>query len=296
MSPPARVSPVSAAPRAGAARVRPRLDAWLVDQGLAPCREIAEAWVMAGRVRVDGAPASKPGTPVRAATRVELLPGPEHVGRGALKLEGALRAFSLDVTGRVAVDVGASTGGFTETLLRHGAARVYAVDVGRGQLHQSLRVDPRVVVRERVNARVLSPADVPEPCTLATLDVSFISVALVLPALISVLAPRADVLALVKPQFEVARAQVGRGGLVTDPALHLQVLRGVARAAVLDAGYALVDCCASPLPGSEGNREFFLHLRLDAVTRPEDEWPALFERAVAGVALLPDSGEAGTGR
>ncbi len=236
---------------------------------------------MAGRVRVDGRPATKPGTALRASARVELLPGPEHVGRGALKLEGALAAFALDACGRVAVDVGASTGGFTETLLRRGAARVFAVDVGRGQLHESLRSDPRVVPRERVNARALSTHDVPEPCGLATVDVSFISATRILPALRAVLAPEADVLVLVKPQFEVGRAQVGRGGLVKAPALHLQALRSVAECAVRACGYALMGCCASPITGSEGNREFFLHLRLGAGGLPEGAWSDAFERALA---------------
>lgn len=269
-------------PSPAGARARPRLDSWLVGHGLAPSRERAQALVMAGRVRLDGRPVTKPGTPVRDDTRVELLPGPGHVSRGARKLEGALDEFGVDPAGRTAVDVGASTGGFTETLLRRGAARVYAVDVGRAQLHESLRHDPRVVVRERVNARALSPHDVPEPCSLATLDVSFISATLILPALRSVLAPGADLLALVKPQFEVGRAQVGRGGLVKDPALHLQALRGVAACAVRECGYALAGACASPILGGEGNREFFLHLRLGGSAWTEGDWPALFERVVAG--------------
>ncbi len=275
------------------ATARPRLDAWLVANGLAASRERAQALVMAGRVRVDGRPATKPGTALRASARVELLPGPEHVGRGAVKLEGALGEFALDVRGRVAVDVGASTGGFTETLLRHGAARVFAVDVGRGQLHESLRSDPRVVPRERVNARALSTHDVPEPCGLATLDVSFISATRILPALRAVLAPGADVLVLVKPQFEVGRAQVGRGGLVKDPALHVQAMRHVAECAVRACGFALLGCCASPIAGSEGNREFFLHLRLDADGLPEGAWSEAFERALAdgeaGKAAPPPS-------
>lgn len=237
-----------------------RLDVWLAEHGLAESREKAQALVMAGRVRVDGAPATKPGTRVRASSAVAVEPGPAHVGRGAIKLAGALDALGIDPAGRVAVDVGASTGGFTETLLARGAARVYAVDVGRGQLHERLRADPRVVVRDRVNARALSPAEVPEPCSLATVDVSFISVAKVLPALRSVLAPGAEAVVLVKPQFEVGRGQVGPGGIVKDPARHLEALRA-AGAAAQTLGYAVVGACASPLPGAEGNREFFLHLR-----------------------------------
>jgi 23S rRNA (cytidine1920-2'-O)/16S rRNA (cytidine1409-2'-O)-methyltransferase len=241
--------------------LRERLDVSLVERGLAESREKAQALVMAGRVRVDGRPAAKPGTAVPRGARVEVLPGAEHVGRGALKLQGALDLLGVDPKGRVAVDVGASTGGFTEVLLARGARRVYAVDVGRGQLHERLRHDPRVVVRERVNARALSAAEVPEPCGLATVDVSFISVLKVLPALRTVLEPDADVLVLVKPQFEAGRGQVGRGGLVKDPALHAEVLATVARRAADELGYAIVGACPSPITGTEGNREFFLHLR-----------------------------------
>jgi 23S rRNA (cytidine1920-2'-O)/16S rRNA (cytidine1409-2'-O)-methyltransferase len=236
-----------------------RLDVWLAEAGLAESREKAQALVMAGRVTVDGQKAAKPGTRVKDGATVEVEAGPAHVGRGALKLAGALDAFAVDPAGRVAVDVGASTGGFTETLLERGAARVYAVDVGRGQLHERLRQDPRVVVRDRTNARALSPEVVPEPCGLAVMDVSFISVRKILPALRSVLAPGAEAVVLVKPQFEVGRFQVGRGGLVKDPALHLQALREVAEEAVR-LGYAVRGACPSPVPGTEGNREFFLHL------------------------------------
>jgi 23S rRNA (cytidine1920-2'-O)/16S rRNA (cytidine1409-2'-O)-methyltransferase len=241
-----------------------RLDVWLVEHGLAESREKAQALVMAGRVRLDGRPATKAGTPVPADAAVDVLPGPEHVGRGALKLEGALDAFGVDPRARTCVDVGASTGGFTETLLRRGAARVYAVDVGRGQLHESLRADSRVVVLERVNARHLTAREVPEACGLATVDVSFISVTKLLAPLRTVLAPEADVLVLVKPQFEVGRGQVGRGGIVKAPEKHLQALRDVAAAARSEAKLAVIAACPSPILGMEGNREFFLHLRTDA--------------------------------
>jgi 23S rRNA (cytidine1920-2'-O)/16S rRNA (cytidine1409-2'-O)-methyltransferase len=236
-----------------------RLDVWLAEAGLAESREKAQALVMAGRVTVDGQKAAKPGTRVKDGAEVTVETGPAHVGRGALKLVGALDAFRVDPAGRVAVDVGASTGGFTEALLERGAARVYAVDVGRGQLHERLRQDPRVVVRDRTNARSLSPEVVPEPCSLAVMDVSFISVRKILPALRSVLAPGAEAVVLVKPQFEVGRSQVGRGGLVKDPALHLQALREAAEEA-RRLGYAVRGACPSPVPGAQGNREFFLHL------------------------------------
>lgn len=236
-----------------------RLDVWLAEHGLAESRERAQALVMAGRVRVDGQPARKPGAGVKDGASVSVEAGPEHVGRGALKLAGALDAFAVDPAGRIAVDVGASTGGFSDVLLERGAARVYAIDVGRGQLHERLRRDPRVVVRDRTNARRLSPEVVPEPCALAVIDVSFISVRLILPALLSVLAPGAEAVVLVKPQFEVGRGQVGKGGVVRDPALHLAALLEVAHSAQA-AGYAVRAACASPLAGAEGNREFFLHL------------------------------------
>lgn len=248
---------------------RTRLDVWLVEQGLAESREKAQALVMAGRVRVDGAPAAKAGRAVRAGERVEVLPGPEHVGRGARKLAGALERFAIDPAGRVAVDVGASTGGFTEVLLRRGAARVYAVDVGRGQIHESLRADPRVVLRERVNARHLGREHVPEACTLAVVDVSFISAVKILPALAGVLAPGADAVVLVKPQFEVGRSEVGPRGIVRDAVLHRAAVLQVARGAA-GAGYAVLAACPSPVPGAEGNREFFLHLRKGG-PRPDDD-------------------------
>jgi 23S rRNA (cytidine1920-2'-O)/16S rRNA (cytidine1409-2'-O)-methyltransferase len=236
-----------------------RLDVWLAEQGLSESREKAQALVMAGRVKLGGQRATKPGTQVKEGVPVEVDPGPTHVGRGALKLLGALEAFGVDPGGCVAIDVGASTGGFTETLLEHGALRVYAIDVGRGQLHERLRQDPRVVVRDRTNARALSPALVPEPCGFAVMDVSFISVSKILEPLRGVLAPGATALVLVKPQFEVGRLQVGRGGVVRDPELHLQALVDVA-AFARAAGYAVRGACASPVTGATGNREFFLHL------------------------------------
>jgi 23S rRNA (cytidine1920-2'-O)/16S rRNA (cytidine1409-2'-O)-methyltransferase len=239
---------------------RTRLDVWLVEHGLAESREKAQALVMAGRVRVKGLPAAKAGSPVGEEAAVEVLAGPDHVGRGAVKLAGALDTFRIAPAGRVAVDVGASTGGFTQVLLERGARRVYAVDVGRAQLHERLRADPRVAVREGVNARHLSPEVVPEPCSLATLDLSFISVLKVLPALRSILDPAADVACLVKPQFEVGRRQVGRGGIVKDPARHREAVGAVA-AGARGLAYAVFGSCASPLAGAEGNREFFLHLR-----------------------------------
>lgn len=256
-----------------------RLDVWLTEHGLAESREKAQALIMAGRVRVEGHQTVKPGTRVRDGDTVAVDPGPAHVGRGALKLTGALDAFAIDVHGRIAIDVGASTGGFTETLLKRGAARVYAVDVGRGQLHERLRTDERVLVRDRTNARDLDPKTVPEPCGIATVDVSFISTRLILPALRAVLATGADVVVLVKPQFEVGRRQVGRGGIVRDPALHRQALRDVAHGAQ-EAGYAVRGACASPITGAEGNREFFLYLSPEGERVRHDEVEDLVRKAV----------------
>ena len=256
-----------------------RLDVWLAEHGLAETREKAQALVMAGRVSVDGQRAAKPGSRVGEGTAVAVEAGPAHVGRGALKLAGALEAFGVSPAGRIAVDVGASTGGFTQTLLERGVSRVYAVDVGRGQLHERLRRDPRVVVLDRTNARSLSPEAVPEACSLAVMDVSFISVRKILPALGSVLAPGAEAVVLVKPQFEVGRLQVGRGGIVKDPALNLSALRDVAVEAQ-SLGWGVRGACPSPVPGAEGNREFFLHLVPGGMALPPGEIEAVLTKAV----------------
>jgi len=256
-----------------------RLDVWLAEHGLAASREKAQALVMAGRVRLDGERADKPGARVREGAKVAVEAGAAYVGRGALKLAGALDGLGVDPQGRVAVDVGASTGGFTETLLARGAIRVYAVDVGRGQLHEKLRADPRVLVLDRTNARHLSKGAVPEPCSLAVADVSFISVRKILPALVSVLGPGAEAVVLVKPQFEVGRLQVGRGGIVRDPALHLQALREVAGAAQ-ELGYGVRGACPSALSGAKGNREFFLHLVSGRSPLPAAELEAILGKAV----------------
>jgi 23S rRNA (cytidine1920-2'-O)/16S rRNA (cytidine1409-2'-O)-methyltransferase len=257
-----------------------RLDVWLAEAGLSESREKAQALVMAGRVKVGGQRATKPGAQVKQGVSVEVDPGPAHVGRGALKLQGALDAFAVEPRGCVAVDVGASTGGFTETLLEHGALRVYAIDVGRGQLHERLRQDARVVVRDRTNARELSPELVPEPCGFAVMDVSFISVTRILGPLRSVLAPDATLLVLVKPQFEVGRLQVGRGGIVRDPRLHLQALAEVA-AFAQSSGYAVRGACASPVTGATGNREFFLHLVPGGEPLAADTLASVLRKAVS---------------
>ncbi|OLC54461.1 MAG: TlyA family rRNA (cytidine-2'-O)-methyltransferase [Acidobacteria bacterium 13_1_40CM_4_69_4] len=228
----------------------------MVERGLAPSRERAQALILAGLVRVDGRPAGKPGTLVAVDAEVR-RDGADHpfVGRGGVKLEGAITSCRIEVAGRVALDIGASTGGFTDCLLKRGAPRVYALDVGRGLLDWSLRTDARVVLLEGRNARHLAPGDLPEPVDLVVIDVSFISLRLILPPLPPLLAPGADVLALVKPQFEVGRGEVGRGGIVRAPEKHLKTLRTIALAAEA-AGFRIRGACASPLRGAEGNREF----------------------------------------
>jgi 23S rRNA (cytidine1920-2'-O)/16S rRNA (cytidine1409-2'-O)-methyltransferase len=238
---------------------RQRLDQLLVERGLAESRAKAQALVLAGEVFVDGRKAPKPGHAVSVESRVELAGRLPYVSRGGVKLAAALDGFGIRVEGRVCLDIGASTGGFTDCLLQRGAARVYAVDVGAGQLDWRLRTDPRVVLRENVNARYLRFEDIGERVDLATCDVSFISVTLVLPALVPLLKETGEMVILVKPQFEVGRGQVGRGGIVRDPRLHAEACRKVeeaARAAGFDT--ALME---SPLPGAEGNREFLLYCR-----------------------------------
>ncbi|MDE3153531.1 MAG: TlyA family RNA methyltransferase [Acidobacteriota bacterium] len=246
------------------AGLRQRLDAAVVERGLAASRERARALILAGQVTVDGVVVSKAGTGV-APDAVLAVAQPDHpwVGRGGVKLAHALDAFAVPVAGRRALDVGASTGGFTDVLLQRGAAHVVALDVGRGQLDWRLRTDPRVTVVEGRNARTLAPGDLPGPVDLVTVDVSFISLRLVLPALVPLLAPDADLVALVKPQFEAGREAVGKGGLVRDPRVHEQVLADVTRAAEA-AGLRRVAMTPSPITGATGNREFFLHLKAAA--------------------------------
>jgi 23S rRNA (cytidine1920-2'-O)/16S rRNA (cytidine1409-2'-O)-methyltransferase len=212
---------------------------------------------------VDGQVVSKAGAPVAAAARVELAtPDHPYVGRGGVKLAGALDVFQIDPRGRRALDVGASTGGFTDVLLQRGAASVVALDVGRAQLDWRLRTDPRVLVREGVNARALTADDVPHRVSLATIDVSFISLKHILPALPPFLDPGADVVALVKPQFEAGRDEVGKHGIVSDPSVHEAAIARVTEYGAA-AGLTRVGMTPSPITGATGNQEFFLHLRAD---------------------------------
>jgi len=241
--------------------MRQRLDLLLVSRGLVPSRERARALILAGQVQVNGQPATKAGVSIASDADIALLvPDHPYVGRGGLKLAHALDAFAIEVTGAVALDIGASTGGFTDVLLQRGARQVVALDVGHGQLDWRLRTDSRVVVREHVNARHLPPDDLPGPFDLVTIDVSFISLRQILPVVPPRLGTDGDVVVLVKPQFEAGREDVERGGLVTDPAVHARVLDQV-RAAARAVGLTPMSDTPSPITGATGNQEFLLHLR-----------------------------------
>jgi len=236
-----------------------RLDTLLTDLGLAPSREQAKRLILAGLVLVNEQKIDKAGANVPEDADIRLL-GQEHpfVGRGGMKLEKALQEFHVDVTDKIAIDVGASTGGFTDCLLQHGAKKVYAVDVGYGQLAWKLVNDPRVINRERVNVRSLSPADFDEPFDIAVIDLSFISLIKVLTPICSLLKPGAKVIALVKPQFEVGKGEVGKGGVVKSAEQHQRVLREVQEYAA-SIGLAAQGVIESPIKGAKGNTEFLLY-------------------------------------
>jgi len=239
--------------------MKTRLDRLLVERGLAESREKAQALIMAGEVTVDSQKAAKPGQSVDTGSALEVLARPPYVGRGGLKLAAALRHFAIDAAGKVCLDIGASTGGFTDALLQAGAARVHAVDVGAGQIDWKLRADPRVVLHERVNARYLEFEEIGERADLMVMDVSFISVTLILPAAVPLLQPGGQVVILVKPQFEAGRGQVGKGGIVRDPLIHQAVCERVA-GAVREYGFQTA-MMESPILGAEGNKEFLLYAR-----------------------------------
>jgi 23S rRNA (cytidine1920-2'-O)/16S rRNA (cytidine1409-2'-O)-methyltransferase len=245
-------------------RIKKRLDRVLVDRGLVESREKAQALILAGAVELDGSPRTKAGTPVGddAVIRIRLDAAGtalRYVGRGGLKLEAALAHFGVDPTGKVAADIGASTGGFTDCLLQHGAARVYAIDVGYGQLAWSLRRDPRVHVIDRMNIRNLPLDRIPEPVDLATIDVSFISLTKVLPKAAELVAPGGVIVALVKPQFEVGKGEVGKGGIVRDPVKRERALAGIIRFAET-MGWVSNGAMPSPITGQKGNVEYLIHL------------------------------------
>ncbi|MBM4156616.1 MAG: TlyA family RNA methyltransferase [Lentisphaerae bacterium] len=238
-----------------------RLDQEMVARGLAESREKAQRLILAGEVRVGGVPAAKPAQAVAPGAVVEVEAPPRFVSRGGEKLDAAFGAFPISVAGAVCLDVGASTGGFTDCMLQRGAARVYAIDVGRGQLHWKLRTDPRVVVMEGVNARHLRALRVPEPAGFAAVDVSFISLTKVLPAVRELLLPGAGLVTLIKPQFEAGRAEVGRGGVVRDEAVRQRVVEAVRSFGVSEPGLEWRGVCPSPLRGPAGNVEFLAFWR-----------------------------------
>jgi 23S rRNA (cytidine1920-2'-O)/16S rRNA (cytidine1409-2'-O)-methyltransferase len=253
-------NPTQSPPPASAKPTKVRADLALVDQGLCPSREKARALILAGEVLDGDRPVTKAGELVASTAPLRLRSEPmPYVSRGGLKLAHALTTFGLDVTGRVALDIGASTGGFSDCLLQAGAARIYAIDVGHGQLHWKIASDPRVVAIDRTNIRHLAPGTIPEPCNLAVIDVSFISLKLVLPVLPPLLAPASPVVALVKPQFEVGRGNVGKGGIVRDEGARSEALAGIA-AAARELGFVVTGETTSPITGGKGNVEFLLGL------------------------------------
>jgi len=245
-----------------------RLDLLIVERGLAESREKAQAMILAGEVRVNGERSDKAGAQISEDARVEISGASQkYASRGGLKLEGALEDFGIDVSGKVCLDIGASTGGFTDCLLQHGARKVYAVDVTPQQMAWRLQQDERVT-QIKANARNLRREEIPETVDLVTMDVSFISVAKVLPAVVAAAGPRAKYLILVKPQFELDRGDIGRGGIVRDAALHERAIERVRHAAVA-AGLRVEGVRPSRLTGAEGNQEFFLYAKRDAVESPD---------------------------
>ncbi|MCR4425474.1 MAG: TlyA family RNA methyltransferase [Firmicutes bacterium] len=263
-------------------RARVRLDQALVERGLAVTREAGKREILAGNVLVDGVREDKPGALVSQHAEILVIQtGPGYVSRGGMKLAHALDEFGLDVTGLVAVDIGASTGGFTDCLLKRGAAKVYAVDVGRGQLAWELRQDPRVVVMERTNARYLTSEMFPDAPGFGTVDVSFISLDKIIPPLAAVLTPVAQAVCLIKPQFEAGREKVGKRGVVRSPEVHLDVIQRAAGVAQ-GAGFAVLGLTPSPIRGPEGNAEFLVHLGrgIPGGFESESEFEALAQQVV----------------
>lgn len=274
---------------------RERLDILLTKRGLSESREKAKRNIMAGLVYVDGEREDKPGAGFPEDVRIELRGSAmPYVSRGGLKLEKAIRVFSVDPAGRVCADVGASTGGFTDCMLQNGAAKVYAIDVGRGQLDWRLRKDERVVCMERTNIRYVRPEDLPSPPSLITVDVSFISLSLVLPVLRELLAPGGQLLCLIKPQFEAGREQVGRKGVVRESSVQREVIERIVRLS-LSLGFFLEGLDYSPIKGPEGNIEYLCLLREggDAPIPSEEEIRERAERTVRNSHEALDRGRSG---
>lgn len=237
-----------------------RLDILLAERGLFDTREKARRAIMAGKVRVGESLVDKPGTRVAEDAAISVKSTNRYVGRGGLKLEAALQHFAIDPAGKICLDIGASTGGFTDCLLQHGAAKVHAIDVGHGQLDWKIRNDPRVIVREKLNARFLTRADVPDSISLCVIDVSFISLTLILPPAFELLTPEGVILSLIKPQFELGRGDVGRGGIVREPELHERAVRKI-EDFVRAIGKNWGGVIQSPIEGMDGNKEFLACLR-----------------------------------
>ncbi len=241
--------------------MKKRLDLLLVEKGLSSSREKAKTTIMAGLVYVDGQKEDKPGSTFQTDANIEVRGKTNpYVSRGGLKLEKALSTFDVSVEGKVCADVGASTGGFTDCLLQHGAKKVYAIDVGKGQLDWKLRQDPRVICMEKTNIRYVRPSDIGEPITFATVDVSFISLTKVLKPMREFIKDGGDVVALIKPQFEAGREKVGKKGVVRDPDTHVEVIKKIADFAGKN-GFVCLELTFSPIKGPEGNIEYLMHLR-----------------------------------
>jgi 23S rRNA (cytidine1920-2'-O)/16S rRNA (cytidine1409-2'-O)-methyltransferase len=236
-----------------------RLDQLLVQHELAESREQAQRLIRAGMVLVDEQPASKPGHQYRDDVVITVKQKEKYVSRGGLKIEGAHEQFGFDLQGVVCLDIGSSTGGFTDFMLQHGAAKVYAVDCGTNQLHYRLREDPRVVVMENTNARYLTEEDLPEKAGFCSIDTSFISLTNILPPLKQLLKPGGHIVSLIKPQFEAGKDQVGKGGVVRDPAVHEEVIGKIRRFGEEELGFRWLDCCPSPIKGPAGNIEFLAY-------------------------------------
>ena len=241
---------------AGMTMAKQRLDIVLVERGLAESREKAQRLILAGVVRVEGQVADKPGRPCDTTAVVEVAAGEKFVSRGGGKLEAAFEAFALNVSGSVCADIGASTGGFTDCLLQHGASKVFAIDVGKGQMDWRLRNDPRVVVKEGLNARYLEPRDIPEPFQFAVVDVSFISLTLILPPVTRLINVGGQIVTLIKPQFEAGRENIEKGGVVRDPAVRADVVERIRQFGTRSLPLEWLGLCESPVKGPAGNVEF----------------------------------------
>ncbi|MDG1358792.1 MAG: TlyA family RNA methyltransferase [Akkermansiaceae bacterium] len=239
-----------------------RADALLVSRGLCDSREQAKRLILAGEVLTGTTVVAKPSTKLPADAELTVKEKPKYVGRGGLKMEGALDVFNIDPSGMTCLDVGASTGGFTDCLLQRGASKVHAVDVGTNQLVWKLRSDPRVIVKEKFNARYMTPEDVGEPIDLAVTDVSFISLTKILPPMFATLGPDGQIVCLIKPQFELNREDISKGGIVRDPALHQRAVDKIHQFVTEELNHRWIQCIDSPIKGTEGNKEFLAWLEL----------------------------------